>query len=211
MAIETLGYSAQRCGNHSGNEPVVYFYCNRNEEQRRDPTAIMQAIVKQLSLLLSASHESLGSYGLPEPVVAKYEERSKDGFSSGPLGFHECQDLIVSLLDMNPQTTIIIDALDECDPTKRGRLLKALEILVGSSTKLVKIFVSSRDDDDITLKLKNVPNLYIEATDNKDDIERFIQREITLSIQESRLLRGNISEELKKKIISTLIENAHGM
>jgi hypothetical protein len=210
MVIEILRCTAQRHKRCLDRDPlaVVYFYCNRNEEQRGDPTAIMQAMVKQLSILLPESTES---YGLPKSVVAKYDERVKEGFSSGPLGFKECQDLIVSLLDTSPKTTIVIDALDECDPTKRCQFLEALETIATTSQKLVKIFISSRDDDDIVLRLRNMPNLYIEATDNQGDIEHFVRREINLSIQKSRLLRGSVPDELRRRVVDTLIENARGM
>lgn len=72
-------------------EPVIYCYCNRNEPDRRDPTTIMQVLVKQLSVVLP---------GLPKPVVAEYDKRSKSG---GSLEFQESNDLLVSLLDIFPK------------------------------------------------------------------------------------------------------------
>lgn len=178
---------------------MVYFYCDRNESPRRDPKIIMQAIVKQLSLR---------SPGLPKPVVAAYEKRKEDG---GYLQWKESCDLVSSILDIYPQSTIAIDALDETDPDERWKLFKALKDLIDSSTSLVKVFVSSRDDDDITRKLNDVPNLYIKASDNMADIERFIHREIKRSIEDGSLLRGEVKEELKQEIISTLLSKSDGM
>jgi hypothetical protein len=162
----------------------------------------MQAIVKQLSLR---------SPGLPKPVVEAYEKRKNDGFSAGDLRLQESCDLISSILDMYPQSTIAIDALDETYPNERWKLFNALKTLIESSTSLVKVFVSSRDDDDITRKLNDVPNLYIKASDNMADIERFIHREIKRSIEDGRLLRGEVKEELKQEIISTLLSKSDGM
>jgi hypothetical protein len=71
--------------------------------------------------------------------------------------------------------------------------------------------VSSRDDDDIILQLQAVPNLYVDAADNAGDIERFILREINSSIDRQILLRGEVDDQLKRKIISTLVEKADGM
>lgn len=161
----------------------------------------MQAIVKQLSVAFPA-------IGLPKPVVAKYDERLKFGLAAGPLAFQESNLLLISLLDIFPRTTIIIDALDESDPTERGRLLEVLTDIIHSSTSMVKIFISSRDDIDIKLKLEKVPNLYIEAQDNSEDIERFIHREMK-STKNRRLY--NLPDELKNKIISTLTKKANGM
>lgn len=39
-------------------------------------------------------------------------------------------------------------------------------------------FISSRDDIDIKIRLEKVSNRYIEAQDNKEDIERFIDQEL---------------------------------
>lgn len=198
MVIETLG-SRHQTGEHSFNgiyQPVVYFYCNRNDPQRRDPTTILQAIVKQVSLALP---------GLPKLVVTEYDKRVKDGFASGSLGFQECYTLLVSLLDIFPQTTIIIDALDECDLVGRSRLLEVLTTIAQSSAN-VEIFISSRDDKDIKLKLNSLPNHYITAQDNKGDIKRFIDREIRKSITNHQL-----SDPLRNRIQCALQKKANGM
>jgi hypothetical protein len=110
MIINTLqpssgdGYS-KGCGEQGA---VVYFYCKRGEPDREDPTKIMQSLVRQLSV-------QLPGHGVPKPVTDEYEEREKSAFSSRHLRFEECQKLIVSLLNIYPQTTIVIDALDEID------------------------------------------------------------------------------------------------
>jgi len=205
MIINTLLLSgdgnSKKCGEQGA---VVYFYCKRDERDRQDPTKIMQSMVKQLSV-------QLPGYGVPKSVTDEYEEREKNAFSSRHLNFQECQKLIVSLLDIYPQTTIAIDALDEIDRESRHPFLEALNTITQASKNLVKIFVSSRDDNDIILELEAVPNVYIDAADNAGDIERFIHREIDSSIKKRTLLHGMVDDRLKKKIISALIEKADGM
>lgn len=203
MVIETLQASLRSNGpsGYQTHEPVIYFYCNRNEPDRRDPKLIMQAIVKQLSL-------ALPSAGLPKPVVAEYDKRAEAGFASESLEFKESKDLLISLLHIFPHTTIIIDALDESDPLTRGLLLDTLTSLMHYSTSSVKIFISSRDDVDIKLKLENVPNLYVK-TQNGGDIERFIHREIAESPENRRLL--NLPDGVRQHIINTLVDKADGM
>ena len=51
---------------------------------------------------------------------------------------------------------------------------------------LVKIFVASRNDQDIVAELETVPNLFIKATDNLKDIERYIIREFEINPRFSR-------------------------
>ena len=186
------------------NEPVTYFYCNRNEEPRRDPRVIMASIVKQLTLPLLPD--------LPEEVVKSYDKRVKDNFASGCLELPECQDLVVSLLGLYSRATIIIDALDEVFPEKRGQLLDALRSVLGSSPE-VRVFASSRNDVDIRLQLEQLPYHYIDATDNQRDIERFVYREIEKGIEKKKLLYGklNLEDDLTKEIIRALVNKANGM
>jgi hypothetical protein len=106
---------------------------------------------------------------------------------------------------------VLIDALDESDLRKRGNFLHALKKIIDNSTSLVKIFISSRDDGDIVLRLNEVPNLFIEARDNRQDIERFVKRELTRCIEERTLLSGNVSNDLKGEVSTVLINKANGM
>lgn len=164
----------------------------------------MQALVKQLST-------QLVDICLPKPVVDEYNKRKSNGFGSRNLDFSECQTMLTLLLSMYPQTTIVVDALDEVDRASRQSFLEALNTIANTSKNLVKIFVSSRDDDDIVLKLKDVPNLYISTKDNMRDIERFVLREIDSSISKCKLLRGEVDDQLKTQIITALLEKANGM
>jgi hypothetical protein len=116
----------------------------------------------------------------------------------------------VNLLESNP-ATIIIDALDECDPARRHELLTGLDNIIQQSASLVKVFVSSRDDNDIVCQLNHSPNLFIRASDNSEDIERFVHSEVAQCIKDKRLLSGRVSEGLKSRIIATLSDGAQGM
>lgn len=119
-------------------------------------------------------------------------------------------ELILNLLENDP-AIIIIDALDECDPARRHEILIALDTIIHRSANLVKVFVSSRDDNDIVCRLTNSPNVYIHATDNGEDIHRFVYTEVNQSLKDQRLLSGIISDHMKSRIINTLIEGAQGM
>lgn len=147
--------------------------------------------------------------GLPKPVVLEYDKRQERGHAEGSLEWEECRDLIISLLDIYPQTTLVIDALDECDSDKRWILFDALGAMTGSSG-LVKIFVSSRDETDIRRGLREVPYLYIGVQNHTADITRFVRRDVTDSLKRGRFL-ARVSKDLKEKIISTIAGQADGM
>lgn len=147
-------------------------------------------------------------------MVKIYQNRKKEAQEDGcdPLRLTsaECVNVILSLLELNPGV-IFIDALDECDPLRRHELLEALDHIITHSTNLVKVFVSSRDDNDIVCRLDKSPNVYISASDNEEDIIRFVHWEVEHSIQSKRLLAGVVSEGMRNKIRSVLIDGAQGM
>lgn len=145
------------------------------------------------------------------PVVREYENREQTGFSSGSLDLTKCQELMIELVMLYPHTTIIIDALDECDLATRGHLLQVLREICIACPGLVSIFVSSRNDDDLVLELEGVPNHYISLTDNAADIETFVEVKISRAIQDRKLLRGKVSEHLKALIITAVSKGAKGM
>ena len=87
----------------------------------------------------------------------------------------------------------------------------ALERIIQESASLVKVFVSSRDDNDIVCRLAHCPNVLINASDNSKDIEDFVSHMVTQSVEDKRLLGGQVSEELKSQIVTTLIGGAQGM
>ena len=179
--------------------PISYFYCARNaaEPERADPDEIMRSILKQLSCSNSA---------LPvrDPVAKAYKEAKAEAEENGSepakLSVTECVGLIVNLLEGNP-ATIIIDALDECDPARRHELLTGLDNIIQQSASLAKVFVSSRDDNDIVCRLNHSPNLFIRASDNSEDIKRFVHSEVAQCIKDKRLLSGRVSEGDRKSVV----------
>lgn len=167
------------------DEGFAYFYCDRNEGDRQDPEVILRAIMKQLSHLKAGY--------LHPPVVKHYLASRRAGFPSDSLAISESTDLILQLLDVYPKTTIIIDALDECDRKRREGLFESLQKIINSAPNLVKIFVSSRDDTDIKRQYATLPNLYIQASDNFHDINTFVDHQIEESIRKETIERQDFA------------------
>jgi hypothetical protein len=193
-------------GSGKVHEPFAYFYCARNpaEPERSEPIHIFRGLLRQLSCV---------NPGLPimAPVAAKYKGREESNYGISALELDECIELILELGKIYPSMTIIIDALDECSQETRFDLLESLDIIIQQSVNLVKVFVTSREDSDIGCKLDTSPNMYISALDNHEDIQRFVTVEVDRSIKSKKLLRGNVSNELKELVVSTLVDKARGM
>ena len=190
------------------NEVLCFFYCKRDgEASRRIPLTVLQAIIRQLSLCQPN--------GLPNEILNRYMADQKEGFAagrSGVLQWEDCRALLLSLLNIHSETTIIIDALDELDldyeSKHRYLLLELLNDVILECDGVVKIFVSSRDDQDIVMEFKKMPNLFIKATDNLKDIERYIIREFKT---DKRFSRHPWSPELKNIVYAELCKTANGM
>ena len=189
------------------NPAPVFFYCSRNtaEPARSNPDAIVASIARQLSSIQSG-------HPLLPPTVAAYKKREMEGFASGSLSIEESLLLILELANYYPLITIVIDALDECDPERRADLLEAFESILQQSSSLVKIFVSSREDQDIVWRLRDYPNLELSSEMNKDDIASFVTAETNNLIKRGRLLALSTDKEnLTIEIVKQVTKNADGM
>ena len=188
------------------NPMPCYFYCIRNvaEPERADPAAIFRSLVRQMACLPNDGV-------ILDPVQKLYRARKIEGFAAGPLTITESKDLIIELTQSRPLTTIVIDALDECDPVLRGELFDTLTDILQRSNGLIKILVSSRNERDIICELNDCLNLEIEATNNQADISLFVNHEVDDLIRKKRLLYGNAPDDLRNMIKQTLCEKAGGM
>jgi len=188
---------------------IAYFYCARNtaEPERASPEEILRCILLQLSSMTA-------KLPIKEPVHKAYNNKVGESEESGQqpehLTLEEATDILLEILQESP-ATIIIDALDECDPGERHNLLSALDTIITESASLVRVFVSSRDDGDIVCQLTASPNVFIRASDNSADVKRYVHTEVDAAIKKKRIIRGNVSPEMKQMIINTLVEGAQGM
>lgn len=189
----------------SSSAPIAYFYCAKNqmEPERADPEHILCSIARQL---VCKSVEK----PIHQSALNKHKEFVKDSPQPMKLSIDDAIEMILAVLDEAP-ATIIIDAIDEADATRRHELLDGLETIIQQSSNVVKIFVSSRDEIDIVWRLEHSPNLYVHAADNSDDIERFVITEVDAAIRSRRLLGGVVSDLLQELIINRLTCEAHGM
>ncbi|KAI8417164.1 hypothetical protein FOFC_03477 [Fusarium oxysporum] len=187
--------------------PPAYFYCSRSpaEPARADPEAILASIARQLSCLKPG-------HALLQPTIAVYDTHEEEGFAAESLRLHETCKLIVRLSENYPMLTIILDALDECNPATRESLLSAMEDILRESPCLVKIFVSSRDDQDIVYRLQRYPNLKISSHKNSSDIANFVESETGRLLNSGKLLRYSSAQQMmKQKIIKRVASDAQGM
>ena len=136
--------------NSSIPEGFAFFFCNRNEEDRRKPLSVPRSYVRQLSTTV----RNHGTFG-------KGSETS------------------TMKRDWTDQTSASVCAKNNCSSRwiSGDRLVETTELLL-SSSKSLRVFISSRPDADIRDRFLSQPNIEIQATDNQEDIKKFVHEEI---------------------------------
>jgi ankyrin repeat domain-containing protein 50 len=197
LASKVIDHIQSRLGSSLNQEGFAFFYCNRNEDERRRPLSVLQSYIRQLSI--AAGHPG----EMHKKLRALWREKTLRG---SDLGFDACREQLLESVNLYPKTTLILDALDECDPGSRDRLVETIEFLLSSAKSSLRVFISSRPDADIRDRFISRPNIEIQATDNHEDIKKFVNEEI---VKHRRW--NKISTQLREQMVHTLLARSEGM
>ncbi|RSL67895.1 hypothetical protein CEP53_002815 [Fusarium sp. AF-6] len=190
---------AETLGSKRNHEGFAYFYCNQTEPTRRQALLVLRSFIRQLSSPKSMS-------GHLDPKLKQLYLESRLNGAGWTLDL--CKEILVHLFNLYPHTTIILDALDECETEERRLLLNVFDWTSKSSSRPVKIFISSRPEADIRQRLVHLSNLEISAKNNGHDIADFIMQSSENEGLWNIALAGN--PVLKEEIVQTLIEKSDG-
>ena len=168
----------------------------------------MLSLIKQLAC--PPSNQDLDGRICAHALEA-YNKEHKDPSSRRELNFGSSLDLLGHLVEYFEHPVVVLDALDECSEEVRGHLLRGLLSVIGKAKCPFKVFISSRHSLDIQDRLQDLPHVCIEARDNAEDIKSYVQKELTLAIQDKRLLRGKVSIELRRYVEEVILRDASGM
>lgn len=188
--------------------PLAFFYCSRKGTDLRttNPTEVLRAILRQLT-------GTRAQLPLRGSAANEFKSRKLEADSTGAciqlLDIHEAVNHILAITSEDP-VTIVLDALDELD-SDRGDLLNAFDEVVQSSSNLVKIFVSSRNDEDLTDRYQCCANIEMDENCNGNDINKFIHSSINKAITNKKMSQGKVSSKLKDDVFRTLINKSRGM
>ncbi|RBR08303.1 hypothetical protein FVER53590_13197 [Fusarium verticillioides] len=195
LISRVVDYSIERA---KTGDAVAFFYCKRDEENRRNPQDILRSILRQLSTPIKDVESGtihIALQGLP----------SRLELNGTTFDVATCESLIGRLADDYPKTTIILDALDECDRNTREELIRILSNLTIRSSKL-RVFISSRHDEDILRHFKGRPVMTVEATDNEEDISSYVQDKL---FQDTRW--ADIGSKFQEEVQSVFHKKSQGM
>ena len=180
---------------------IAYFYCVRQgqDQSGTDPIVILRSIVRQLASSLDAS-------SILPPIRTVYDKLRYERPVSGCLSLEECSELLRELTSYYSNTTIILDALDECE--KPYELLRALKRVAHSRTDQIKLFVSSRLNVHVDSVMILHRKINIQSQGASKDMDIFLHTEVKQ--RDRRLLKGRYPE-LEDRLIKVLRGRAQGM
>ncbi|KAF8417649.1 ankyrin repeat-containing domain protein [Tirmania nivea] len=192
-------------------DKVAFFYCKRDEADRRDRGKILLSLIKQLACPPMDIIDRGGYTRICAAALDAYNAEQKDPASRRQLNFDSSLKLLGQLVECFGHPVVVLDALDECSEDVRGELLRGLLSIIRKSKCPFKVFIASRHNLDIENNLHDLPHVCIEARDNAEDIENYVRQQLTLRIQNKRLLQGNVPQELSKCIEDVILRGANGM
>ncbi|RPB27788.1 hypothetical protein L211DRAFT_802384, partial [Terfezia boudieri ATCC MYA-4762] len=208
-AIEHLGRPTGRVQ----FDKVAFFYCKRDEADRRDREKVLRSLIKQLACppTPSDSIETAGHARICADALEAYNRAQKDPSPHCQLNFEASLNLFGLLIECFKHPAVLLDALDECSEEVRGQLLRGLLSVIKKAKRPFKVLISSRHNLDIENYLRDLPHVCIEARDNAQDIENYVRQQLISRVEDKRLLQGNVSEEPSKCIEEVILRGANGM
>jgi len=182
-------------------ERLAFFYCSRTQGQRTLPLDVFRSFVAQLAWSTDGS-------SIAKSVKTAYGRR-KDC----QLSLDECSNLLVGLVERYKRTTIVVDALDECENSTS--LLLHLKKLWDSVHGVIKFFFSSRKNVDLPENFLPCEKLDLDSQRSltEEDMMMYVRSQVEerekLGLG-TRLLKGK-KPELEERLIETLVRRAQGM
>lgn len=186
--------------------PFAFFYCLKtaSEIERSSAQNILRSILRQLAIT-DATRPAVRSF-----LDTEFDRRSKSANFSGldlpRLRVKECVDLIIELANDDP-ITIVLDAVDQIQDDHRDELFDALNRILNEAANVVKIFMTSRTDNEVLSALPAAKTLIVTSACVRSDMEHFVYQEI----DKARLMNGNLSAEMRTALADALLSGSGEM
>lgn len=130
-----------------------------------------------------------------------------------PLNIKSAEALLTAAISRFEGLFIVLDALDECRESERKYLVTLMTRLLtlNESNCQIKIFLTSRPEEDLHRLLKDRSSYQIDANDTANDIRPFVAAALGDLITSGALLNGKVTSELRIELVETISSQADGM
>lgn len=183
------------------DEAFAFFYCNKQDKTRSEPKEILRNIIRQLA---PGSWKELATSNTVHQTVSELFGKSKvQGISST---FAEWEECLSALIDTYSRTTIVLDGLDECARLQRQDFINLLVNHANKKAKSVKIFLSTRPEEDIVQDLDKYPVIQMQEAQSAGDIATFVRAKIA---EHHRWFK--MPNDFQDEIINALLKRSGNM
>lgn len=198
-----IDWVGQGLETNANDEAFAYFYCNKQDPARSEPKELLRNIIRQLAT--GPWKESSGSTAVHKTVHSLWQKNRRQGILSTFALWEAC---LLELIDTYPRTTIVLDALDECNIEQRQSLINLLVTLANrdAHAKPVKIFVAARPEEDIRRHLEEDHVILMQDKHNAADIDIFVRMKIS---EHRRWFK--MPEDFQNEVVDTLLEKSGDM
>jgi len=175
---------------------IVYYYCDFSDAISLELGSFMRAIIRQL----------LEGIIIPSTVQKQIDTLFRSGDRDPTT-----EEFITIFKDIGKyihRVFTVIDGLDECRKETQSNILlmtHGMARVHGCS----KFIFTSREEEIITISLRDYQRLNISASNNSEDIDAFIEASVKCNIDSGKLVIDQ--PWLKLEVLSRLKEGAHGM
>jgi hypothetical protein len=168
---------------------IAYLYCNFQRKDEQKAQDLLASLLKQLSQERSS---------LPDSVKALYDQHRD---KRTRLSFEEISRALYSVATMYLRVFIIVDALDECQPSDSCQTTFLTEIFNLQAKSRANIFATSRFIPEITERFEGSMSLEIRASEH--DVRRYMDGH--MSRLPSFVGRSpDLQEEIKAEIVKAV-------
>ena len=189
LVIDTLSDLARR-----ENAAVAFFYFDFAGGEHQSPTSLLSSLLKQVVC---------GLEEIPAKLVQAFRDQEKI-IGGRELGLEEIVEMLQDI-SSSRCTFICIDALDECMPGHRRKLLDSLSQILHQSPN-TRIFLAGRlhirDEVEEHLAGRVVA---VSITPTKDDIIRFLRAKLNED-PTPHAIDKSLEEDIIKNIPETVSE-----
>ncbi|KAH7150207.1 ankyrin repeat-containing domain protein [Dactylonectria estremocensis] len=190
---------------HPNSTPFAYFYClsTDSEPERSSADGILRSLLRQLTI--GETQNQVRGF-----LSSEFERRAKAarlrGLDVPRLTRKECVDLIIEVANEDP-VTILLDAADQIQEDHRCIVLECLDRVMVEAANVVKVFVTSRNDNEVPLAFPTAIEIIITGDNTHDDMVEFIFQKTN----DARLLGGNLSSQTRDSLANALLNGAGEM
>lgn len=187
-----------------------YFYCANNvsEPERADPSHILRSLLQQMTFVGDSARS------VRETLMIEYQKRKAevkvDGFEMSQLSIDDCTKMLLDIMWSNP-AVIVIDAIDEVEEARRNELVYSLNRIAAQASSIVKIILTSRFSNDLTLQINDPTVITVNRSDSRSDMELFVRQRLDSAIENKRLLGGQVSDSFQIYLADRLVNAASDM